>query len=53
VIGWQAAVASGGFLCASLIQGLIALNFAGYTPQPWQAVLLFYATLFFGVFINT
>ena len=22
-------------------------------PQPWQAVLLFYATLFFGVFINT
>ncbi|KAG9233486.1 amino acid transporter-like protein [Amylocarpus encephaloides] len=53
VIGWQAAVASGGFLCASLIQGLIGLNYPEYVAHPWQNVLLFYATLFFGVFINT
>jgi choline transport protein len=52
-IGWQAAVASGGFLCASLVQGLVGLNFPDYVPKPWQAVLLFYATLFFAVFINT
>lgn len=53
VVGWQAAVASGGFLSASLIQGLVGLNNTSYDPKPWQGVLLFYAALFFAVFINT
>ncbi|PQE06790.1 Amino acid polyamine transporter I protein [Rutstroemia sp. NJR-2017a BBW] len=53
VIGWQAAVASGGFLAGSLVTGLIGLNHPQYTAKPWQILLLFYAFIFFSVFINT
>lgn len=53
VIGWQAAVASGGFLASGLVQGLVLLNHTSYTPKPWQGVLLFYASIFFALFVNT
>ncbi|TVY16639.1 putative amino-acid permease [Lachnellula arida] len=33
VVGWQAAVASGGFLASGLVQGLILLNNATYAPK--------------------
>jgi choline transport protein len=46
-------VASGGFLAAGLVQGLVLLNNVDYTPKPWQAVLLFYASIFFALFVNT
>jgi choline transport protein len=51
--GWQAAVASGGFLTGTLIQGLIALTVPDYNPKAFHGTLLFWAVIFFGVFINT
>lgn len=53
VVGWQAAVASGGFLAGALVQGLIGLNHPTYMPKPWQLVLLFYASILFALFVNT
>jgi len=53
LVGWQASIASEGFVVAVLIQSLALLNDSTYQPQPWQAVLLFYAAVFFAVFINT
>ncbi|KAF4624851.1 hypothetical protein G7Y89_g13317 [Cudoniella acicularis] len=53
VIGWQSGVAGIGFLSGTLIQGIIALNNANYMPKPWQGTLLFWAAIFFAVFINT
>lgn len=51
--GWQAAVASGGFLTGTLIQGLIILTNPDYAPKSWQGTLLYWAVIFFAVFINT
>jgi choline transport protein len=51
--GWQAAVASGGFLTGTLIQGLIALTVPAYNPKSFHGTLLFWAVIFFAVFINT
>ena len=51
--GWQAAVASGGFLTGTLIQGLIALTVPDYQPKSWHGTLLFWSVIFFAVFINT
>jgi choline transport protein len=53
VISWQAFVAEVCYTCASLLQGLIILNYEDYDPKLWQATLLFYAIALFGVFINT
>ena len=50
--GWQGSVASGGYLTGTLIQGLIALTVPSYNPQPYQGTLLFWAVIFFAVFIN-
>ena len=51
--GWQAVTASAAYLIGTLIQGLITLTHPNYTPLPWQGMLLFWAVLFFAVFINT
>ncbi|KUJ19903.1 uncharacterized protein LY89DRAFT_580511, partial [Mollisia scopiformis] len=51
--GWPGGVASGGYLTGTLIQGLIALTVPGYTPKGYQGTLLFWAVIFFAVFINT
>ncbi|KAB8297776.1 hypothetical protein EYC80_001576 [Monilinia laxa] len=53
VICWQAFVAETCYTVASLIQGLIILNFPDYDPKLWQATLIFYAIALFGAFINT
>ncbi|KAF4627810.1 hypothetical protein G7Y89_g10344 [Cudoniella acicularis] len=53
VVGWQSAVAGIGFLNASLIQGISALNSSTYSPQPWQATLLVWAVVIVAVFVNT
>jgi amino acid transporter len=52
VSGWQGAVASGGYLTGTMIQGLIRLCNESYEPQPYQATLLFWATIAFCVLIN-
>jgi choline transport protein len=53
VVGWQSAVAGVGFLNASLIQGISALNSTSYSPEPWQATLMFWAVVLVAVFVNT
>ena len=53
VAGWQALAASGGYLCGTIIQGLIVLNDPTYSPQNWQGTLLFWAAIFFAVAFNT
>lgn len=50
--GWQGSVASGGYLTGTLIQGLIALTVPSYNAQPFHGTLLFWAVIFFAVFIN-
>lgn len=51
--GWQAYTASSAYLIGTLLQSVIALTDSKYTPQPWQALLLMWAVLFFSIFINT
>jgi choline transport protein len=51
--GWQAAVGSAGYLTGTLVQGLIALTVPDYNPKSLHGTLLFWAVIFFAVFINT
>ena len=51
--GWQALVASGGYLSGTLIQGVIVLNNPQYDPKRWQGTLLLWAVVLVAVFINT
>ncbi|RAL59845.1 hypothetical protein DID88_000474 [Monilinia fructigena] len=53
LVGWQAIVASGGYLSASLIQGLMVMNDVSYVPQRWQLVLLYWAMIAFAITVNT
>ncbi|KAI0895209.1 amino acid transporter [Annulohypoxylon nitens] len=53
VIGWQAAVASLGFLSAQLIQGLAVMGNPSYDPLAWQRTLLLWASIAFAVCVNT
>lgn len=53
VAGWQALVASGAFLCATLIQALIILNHPSYNFHAWHATLIFWAVLVVAVLVNT
>ncbi|KAG8161212.1 hypothetical protein KVR01_009476 [Diaporthe batatas] len=53
--GWQALVASGGFLTGTMIQGLILLTHPGYAGvmQNWHGTLLFWAVILFGYSVNS
>ncbi|CAG8979944.1 hypothetical protein HYALB_00013368 [Hymenoscyphus albidus] len=53
MVGWQAIVASGGFLCGSLIQGLMVMNDSSYIPQAWHLVLMFWVAIIFSILVNT
>ncbi|KAI0539679.1 amino acid/polyamine transporter I [Xylaria digitata] len=52
--GWQALVAAGAYLTATMIQGLIILTHPGYlaTIQNWHSTLLFWAVILFSFSIN-
>ncbi|KAJ6446454.1 GABA permease [Purpureocillium lavendulum] len=50
--GWQGTVATGSYLCGSMIQGLIIMTVSSYDPQPYQGTLLSWAVAGFCVFIN-
>jgi amino acid transporter len=51
--GWQGSVASSGYLTGGMIQGMIAMTHPdSYKPEPYQGTLLFWAIIFFAVFIN-
>lgn len=51
--GWQAFVASGCYVTATLIQGLIILNHPSYAPKMWHGTFLFWAVILCAVFVNT
>jgi choline transport protein len=53
VTAWQFGQASGAFLVATIIQGLIIFNQPTYAPTRWQGTLIYYAVLAFMVLINT
>lgn len=36
-----------------MIQGLVVLNYPGYSPTTWQTTLMFYAVILIGLTINT
>ncbi|KAI0964960.1 amino acid transporter-like protein [Xylaria arbuscula] len=52
--GWQALVASGGFVTGTLIQGLILLTHPDYAAnmKNWHGTLLFWAVVLLGYTIN-
>ncbi|KAL5393597.1 hypothetical protein PMIN06_007449 [Paraphaeosphaeria minitans] len=55
VCGWQALVASGGFITATLIQGLMVLTHPSYLTEwkNWHGTLMYWAVILICVFINT
>jgi len=52
-MGWLSYLTLVSFTAATAIQGLAILNFANYTPEPWQGTLLTWAVVLFGFFFNT
>ena len=53
MIGWQSATASAAYISGTLIQGIVTLTIPTYEPQKWQAVLVIWAVIAWGLFINT
>lgn len=53
VTGWQALVASGGYLVGTQIQGLVILNRQDYNATGWQGTLLYWAAILIAVVFNT
>ena len=53
IIAYQAFVSAVCYTNASLIQGLVILNYPNYVPKLWHATLLFYAVISWAVFVNT
>lgn len=53
VICWQAATVTSFFLCGGFVQGVAILRYPDYNPQPYQGVLISYASIGLALFINT
>nr|POE49097.1 choline transport protein [Quercus suber] len=53
VLGWQVNIASGSYLVALQLQGIIILNDANYSPQPWHATLMIIAVAIIAICFNT
>ncbi|MCJ1391115.1 hypothetical protein MMC18_003977 [Xylographa bjoerkii] len=53
VMAYQSIVANTCYICGTLLQGLLILNYPNYTPENWQGTLLFIAVLSFALFVNT
>lgn len=53
--GWQALVASGGYVTGTMIQGLILLCNPSYLDkmQNWHGTMLFWAVVLLGLVVNT
>lgn len=52
-MGWQAFTASGAYLCATVLQGLIAFNHPSYAFERYQSTLLVFTVLLLCVSVNT
>ncbi|KAL8786251.1 MAG: hypothetical protein Q9195_008275 [Heterodermia aff. obscurata] len=53
IAGWQAVTASTAYLVGTQIQGVVAMTHPEYGSKPWHTMLLFWAVMFFAVFINS
>ncbi|KAL9023096.1 MAG: hypothetical protein Q9180_008394, partial [Flavoplaca navasiana] len=53
VIGWQALLASGAYLCATMIQGLVILNYPDYPAERWHGTFILWAVIVVAVIVNT
>lgn len=52
-IGWNANTAAGAFFGATVIQGLLVINYPDYPYERWHGTLLLYAALVVVVLVNT
>jgi amino acid transporter len=53
VIAWQALVASGSYLSATVLQGLVINSQTSYTPARWHGTLLVFAIVCVCLIFNT
>lgn len=53
VIAWQACTASGGYLSATSIQGLVVLNYPSYGYQHWHGTLIIFAVMTAALVFNS
>lgn len=53
VLGWQVNIASGCYLVALQLQGIIALNDASYVAKPWHGTLMVIASATVCLLFNT
>ena len=53
LIGWWANTASGVYFAATVIQGILVLNYPDYNLQRWQGTLLMFAALIICVGVNS
>jgi choline transport protein len=52
-IAWQASAASGGYLSATSLQGLVINSQPSYTPTRWHGTLLVFAIMAVALLFNT
>jgi hypothetical protein len=53
VLGWQVNIASGSYLVATQVQGIIILNDPNYSPPAWHATLMIIAVAAIAILFNT
>jgi choline transport protein len=53
MISYLSLVSATCYVAGTMIQGLLILNYPDYNFQNWHGTLLFYAVLFFSLFVNT
>ncbi|KAK5687105.1 hypothetical protein LTS10_001242 [Elasticomyces elasticus] len=53
VLGWQVNIASGSYLVALQLQGIIVLNDNSYVAQPWHGTLMIIAVAVVAILFNT
>ena len=53
MIGWQALLASGAYLVANIIQGLVILNYPDYPAERWHGTFILWAVIVVAVIVNT
>lgn len=52
VLGWQVGNTAIGYLCGTIIQGLVILNNPSYEAKPWHGTLIIFAVLTFCYIFN-
>lgn len=53
MLGWHTGIASGGYVFANILIGLLALNYDTYTPRPFHGTLIIIAVTLLCMLFNT